>query len=428
MITFAVERPPDMKNREMTRRMFRNISLAAVTSLTLLAAVQCVWAWRIYRDAVDAFRNRVESAAYRSVYETIRTDPFGTVPSGDVEVDLDDFGLYFTANMLETGTLQPYCAEVVDRADGGRVVMRRGDAAAIAHPAVSEIDIDDGGRLALRVTVSVPVRELWGGMWGVVVPSAAIVVLMCCVLALLLRTMFRQKSLEEMRRDLTHNITHELKTPIAVAAAANDALRNFSAGDDPVRRARYLDIVAAQLSQLSSMVEHILAVSVAEQEQMRLLVERFALRPVLEQAAAKYAAAEKPVDVALDVAQTMEVCGDRFHLSNVVSTLFDNAVKYSGGSVHIVVTAYKVRHGAKECVEIAVSDDGIGIEPRALEHIFEKFYRVPTGDVQRVRGYGLGLYYARRVVECHGGRITARSRVGEGTVITIVLPDDGKQR
>ena len=160
-----------MKGREMTRMRFRNVSLAAVASLTLLAAVQCVWAWRIYRDAVDAFRNRVESAAYKSVYESIRTDPFGTEPSGDLKVDLDDFGLYFTANMLETGTLQPYCAEVIDRTDGGRVVMRRGDAAAIEHPAVSEIDLDDGERLALRVTVSVPVGEYPAAISGCAVTA-----------------------------------------------------------------------------------------------------------------------------------------------------------------------------------------------------------------------------------------------------------------
>ena len=124
----------------------------------------------------------------------------------------------------------------------------------------------------------------------------------------------------------------------------------------------------------------------------------------------------------------MDVYGDRFHLSNVVSTLLDNAVKYSGADVRIAVAARRVRHGAKSAVEVEVSDNGIGIEAKALEHIFEKFYRVPTGDVQRVRGYGLGLYYARCVVERHGGRITARSRAGEGTVITVVLPDDGKQR
>lgn len=417
-----------MSGREMTRNIFRNVSLAAVASLTLLAAVQCVGAWRIYRDAVEAFCGRVESAAYKSVYETFRSDPIGQVTTDGMQVDLDDFGLYFTANMLETGTLQPYCAEVIDRAEGDRVIISRGDLSSIEHPAVSEIDIDDSGRLALRVTVSVPVGEMWGEMWGVVVPSAAIVVLMCCVLALLLRTMFRQKSLGEMRRDLTRNITHELKTPIAVAVAANDALRNFPAGADPVRRARYADIVAAQLSQLSSMVEHILAVSVAEQEHMRLHAERFALRPVVEQAAAKYAVADKRVEFSFDVADDMDVYGDRFHLSNVVSTLLDNAVKYSGADVRIAVAARRVRHGAKSGVEVEVADNGIGIEAKALDHIFEKFYRVPTGDVQRVRGYGLGLYYARCVVERHGGRITARSRAGEGTAITVVLPDDGKQR
>ena len=102
-------------------------------------------------------------------------------------------------------------------------------------------------------------------------------------------------------------------------------------------------------------------------------------------------------------------------------------MKYSGESVHVGVRARRVRRGAGEAVEITVEDDGIGIEPRALEHIFEKFYRVPSGDVQRTRGYGLGLYYARRVAERHGGSITARSRVGRGTVITVILPDDGKR-
>lgn len=412
----------------MTRNIFRRMSLAAVASLTLLAVVQCVSAWRIYRDAVDAFCGRVESAAYKSVYETFRTDPFGNVTTDGMQVDLDDFGLYFTANMLETGTLQPYCAEVIDRADDGRVIISRGDLSEIDHPAVSEIDIDDEGRLALRVTVSVPVAQMWGEMWGVVVPSAAIVVLLCVVFVLLMRTMFRQKSLGEMRRDLTHNITHELKTPIAVASAANDAVRNFPAGADPVRRARYLDIVADQLSQLSSMVEHILAVSVAEQEQMKLNAGRFALRPVVERAAAKYAAAEKRVEVAIDMSEELTVWGDSFHLSSVISTVLDNAVKYSDESVRIAVTARAVRRGKRPYVEIEVEDNGVGIEPKALDHIFEKFYRVPSGDVQRARGYGLGLYYARRVVEHHGGTITARSRVGEGTVITITLPDDGEKR
>ena len=407
----------------MKRNVFRNISVIVVVSLVLLAAAQCLYVVRLYRDAVDSFDRRVQSAAYKSVYKAFRKEEVpGTGPAGVINVDLDDFEIYFSANLLELDALQPHAVEVIDRMHGDRVIMRRDSEVPLASPLTAAIEIDDDGDFLLRVHVEVPYGRLLRGMWGVVLSAAAIVLLLAGAFVHMLRTMFRQKSLDQMRRDLTHNITHELKTPIAVACAACDALRNFSADADPARRARYVEMVSGQLAQLSTMVEHILAASVAEEDPHRLDVSSFALRPVLDDVAAGYAVAGgKRIDIAVECDEALRVRADRFHLCNVVATVVDNSVKYSGDSVRITITARYTSAG----VEIGVADEGPGIEPRHAAHIFDKFYRVPTGDVQNVRGYGLGLYYARRVAERHGGRIAVNSRRGAGTTITLTIPYDG---
>ena len=111
---------------------------------------------------------------------------------------------------------------------------------------------------------------------------------------------------------------------------------------------------------------------------------------------------------------------DKFHFRNILQTIVDNSIKYSFDEVAISVVVEQ----SNNATTISVSDNGIGIAERHIGHIFDKFYRVPTGDKHDVRGYGLGLYYARTIVERHGGRIVAQSRKGEGTTITITLPNN----
>lgn len=408
---------------KMNSNTFRYISIAVAVSLTLLVAVQCFFVWQLWRDATEGFERRVWSAAYKSVYKAFRaSDVAGSGTEGVINVDLDDFELYFSADLLEQDALQPHTAEVVDRTHGGAVLMSSENAAMPKNPVTAEIEIDDEGDFALRVHVEMPYRRLLGDMRSVLLSAAAIVALLVATFVCLLRIMFRQKSLDEMRRDLTHNITHELKTPIAVACAACDALRNFSADADRARRERYTEMVSVQLAQLSSMVEHILSASVAEEGPLRLCMTTFALRPLLDGAAAKCGAAGKRADVAVDCPDDLCVRADKFHLANIVATVVDNSLKYSGERVRIAITARRTGRA----IAISVADDGMGMDPRHMKHIFDKFYRIPTGDVQEVRGYGLGLYYARRIAERHGGRIAASSRKGEGTTITITLPDDGR--
>ena len=406
---------------QISQSFFRRISVVVVASLVLLAVVQCFWGWRMYRNQVEDFYRRVESATYKSIYKAFRMDAIpGLVAAEQIKIDLDEFAFYFEPNLLELDALQPYAAEVLDLTASSRVMMHRGDAAAIRNPMVTLIEIDDDAMFGLRLTIEVPHRAFFGQMWGLLASSVVIVLLLSAVLIYLTHTMFRQRTIEQMRRDFTHNITHELKTPISVAVAATDAMRNFSADADIERRSRYLEIVETQLSQLTAMVERILTVSV-EGRQAKLAIEQVALREIFEQVIEGIqVGGNEDATLNIDCDERLLVSADPHHLKSVVMTLIDNALKYGGRPIAITLAATKV----DSTTEIRVADNGCGIAREHLTHLFEKFYRVPSGDVQQPRGYGLGLYYAQQVIKAHGGDILVESRVGKGTTIIIKLPEN----
>lgn len=225
------------------------------------------------------------------------------------------------------------------------------------------------------------------------------------------------RSIEEMKDDLTNNMTHELKTPIAIAYSANDTLLNCSSHNNPEKRERYLRMALEQLTRLSELVEQILAMSMERRKTLVLDREKIVLKPFIEEIAeAQRLRAPKPTVIYVDVVPTtLEVCADPTHLGNVINNLIDNAIKYSRGSVEINIRADRG--------SISVTDNGIGIPAKSLPLIFNKFYRVPTGNRQDVRGYGIGLYYVRGIVEKMGWSISAASAPGKGSTFTIKMDD-----
>ena len=403
----------------MSKKFFRNISIIAVASLLCLAVVQAVWVYRMYNDSVADFQRRVESATYKSIYKAFRMDAIpGLANATHIKMNLDDFSLYFEPNLMELDALQPYYAEVLFHDAGTtRVMMTKGERPSLNNPMVIVVPIDDDELYSLRLSIETPFKAFLERMRGLILSSVAIVLLLSVVLLYLVRTMFRQKTIEEMRRDFTHNITHELKTPISVAVTATDALRNFSADANPERRSRYLEIVEAQLTQLSTMVEHILSVSV-EGREYRYNPTNLHIQDIINgvvQGAGMNVGKEPKIHI--DCPSNITVLADEFHIKNLLATIIDNAVKYAEEPV--VNVSVSDENGS---VKIDVEDNGCGIAKEHLSHIFEKFYRVPTGDIHTVRGYGLGLYYAKQVVQLHKGTISIKSSVGKGTTVTIKLP------
>ncbi|MBQ2913693.1 MAG: hypothetical protein IJE52_08415 [Bacteroidales bacterium] len=411
----------------MNRKFFIKVSIIAIVALGLLALVQCVWVVKMYTDQIGDFQRRVESAAYKSIYKAFRMDAIpGLQVAEQINMDLDEFALHFEPNLLELDIKEPYSAEILEMTSGeGRTLMLHSSREPLGEKVhTCTIPVDDDGMFALRLTIRLPYGQFWGNMWGLLLCSALIVVLLSGILYWMVRTMFRQRSLEEMRRDFTNNITHELKTPISVAMAATDALHNYSAEADLVRRSRYLQIMGTQLEQLAAMVEKILSVSVEGREE-KLNKEKFFLFPTIgsikEDAVMGM---ENPPEIMIQCPEELSVTADRLHLKNVIATLVSNAVKHafreSAPGNEVTISAFKENGRAK----ITVADNGMGISKEHLKHIFEKYYRVPQGNLQKARGYGLGLYYAKRVVERHGGTISARSRIGKGTEFIIELPQD----
>lgn len=265
--------------------------------------------------------------------------------------------------------------------------------------------------LTIEPTTGLVLRE----MMGILIASALIILLLGIAFYFLIKTILRQRTLDEMKSDFTNNITHELKTPIAVAYAANDALLNFGEQADETKRRHYLTLCKQQLEGLSGMVEQILSMSMERRRQFRLNIEAVnlaeLLQPVIEQQRLK---ADKTVEIMTRIEpEGLTIQADRTHLSNILNNLIDNAVKYSPGEAHIEITA--------SSTSISVTDHGMGIAADKLPHIFDKFYRVPTGDLHDVKGYGLGLFYVKTMVEKHGWSIDASSTKGEGTTFIIKL-------
>lgn len=264
-----------------------------------------------------------------------------------------------------------------------------------------------------------PNKEFIRQTRGITVSLCIVVLTLCLSFIYLIYTVFRQKSIEEMRQDFTHNITHELKTPIATARAVNEVLLDFSAGDNPSRRKEYLTTQRKSLDSLSEMVENILAASLQESDSFRLHPEKCDLREIVEEQVThltlKYG---EQIRIRTEIPENAAVLHvDRFHFSNVISNILDNAVKYSIDDPEIDVKAYN--EGKRHRIEI--SDRGPGIPISQRRRIFEKYYRIPTGDIHNVRGSGIGLYYCKLIVNKSGGRIFAGSAPGGGSTFTILI-------
>jgi two-component system phosphate regulon sensor histidine kinase PhoR len=259
------------------------------------------------------------------------------------------------------------------------------------------------------------------GQMGIWLFSSAVLAFVVIFMIIAMIMILKQKRLSEIQKDFINNMTHEFKTPLASILASAETLKNSlqAEGNMGERTSRYLGIIHTEGKRLQNQVEAVL--KMANLETTRLRQERLSLTEVVLKAVE---AIEPTVNAAhgkfiLNLPdESLYVWGDGLHLSNVISNLLENALKYNQGTPEIRISLQAL--GSKLLLKI--SDNGIGIPKDDLPKIFDKFYRVPTGNLHNVKGYGLGLYYVKSVILAHRGKITATSEIGIGTEISILLP------
>lgn len=238
--------------------------------------------------------------------------------------------------------------------------------------------------------------------------------------SLLYGNLLRQRRLADIKNEFISNITHELKTPIATVSVAIEALRTFNASIDPQRTKEYLDISANELQRLSLLVDKVLKLSMFEKKEVDLRYELLNMEHLVEEVTSsmrlQFEKKGAVVKVTTEGDTTLE--GDRLHLVSVMFNLLDNALKYSSDKAEINIAI----KGSGNKLQIMIADSGIGIPPEYHHRIFEKFFRVPTGNLHNAKGYGLGLSYVSHVIKKHEGSIKVESVEGDGSQFFINLP------
>lgn len=269
-------------------------------------------------------------------------------------------------------------------------------------------------------------RFLISSMWMMLAFSALFILVIIGAFYYTLSTIVRQKKLSEIKNDFINNMTHELKTPISTISLACEMLSDKDVSATEQQRSNYVGMIRDENKRLGVLVESVLTNAVIERGELKIkpqplylnqlikdLLQSFELQVTRRNGTIEFV--PKAVNDAID--------GDKVHITNIIFNLLDNANKYTPDTPHLKIMTYNKENNL--C--ITVTDNGIGISRENLKKIFDKLYRVPSGNVHDVKGFGLGLSYVKAIVEKHNGQIAVESQPGKGSSFTLILPTYGKQ-
>lgn len=281
------------------------------------------------------------------------------------------------------------------------------------------VNLDDS--IGMQGFILAPSETVIKRMGPLFLASLLLIIITTACYIYLIRTILRQKTIAQIKNDFVNNMTHELKTPITITYSAIDALQTFNFVEQKETREEYFTLCRQQLKHLSGLVEKILSMAVDERKNFRLQKEIFRILPVIESLIQQFRLkTNKPVSFQVNCQpEDLEVYADKLHFTNVISNILDNSIKYSGEEIEIFIHAERTEKG----IQISLTDNGIGIPSAQLNRIFERFYRVPKGNIHDVKGFGLGLSYVKDMIERHGGSISVKSREKEGSTFTILIPE-----
>ncbi|MFK7785229.1 MAG: sensor histidine kinase [Crocinitomicaceae bacterium] len=261
-------------------------------------------------------------------------------------------------------------------------------------------------------------------MWAPLLVNFALVLLIIIAFVFMFRTILTQKKLSELKSDFISNMTHEFKTPISTISLACQAMNDKDMMGEAALEtsAPYVKMISAENERLGVLVERILQSATLDKKEVRMRNEELKLNEIILDVTqrAKFGLTHPEGEINVNVPDEMiNVVGDRFHVTNMISNLIDNAVKYSNGKP--MVDVFLKKEGKKTL--IVVKDQGIGIKKEHINKIFDKLYRIPTGNVHNVKGFGLGLSYVKAIAELHDWTVGVKSKFGNGSEFTVTITD-----
>lgn len=258
---------------------------------------------------------------------------------------------------------------------------------------------------------------LYEGITGIILSSLLALAVISCLIYLL-KIIKHQKQLAEVKNDLISNITHEFKTPIATIGVAIESIKNFNVIDNKEKTKSYLDMSSNQLSKLNVMVEKLLETATLDSDNLELNKEPYNISTILEAIVEKHNmhCGNKTIHF---LGSSVNVIAniDAFHFENAINNILDNAIKYGGNIINIDLSQ------DTKAFHISISDNGNAITKANKDKIFEKFYRIPKGNTHDVKGFGIGLYYAKKIIEKHHGTIYLDLDTKK-TTFKIALPNE----
>jgi len=232
--------------------------------------------------------------------------------------------------------------------------------------------------------------------------------------------MLEQKKLSEVKSDFINNMTHELKYPISTISISAEKLMGDKIVEDPEKLKQYATIIKNENDRLKNQVEKVLQLATFSKDKLKVMQKKLNIHEIIDKAVGSFQIRSEENENCFHSnleAEKFEIVGDEVHVTNIFYNLFDNACKYHGEEVDVSVSTYNI--GSKIVIEVL--DKGIGIDKKDHKAIFDKFYRVSTGNVHDVKGFGLGLFYVKSVVEAHQGEIRLESEIGKGSKFIITL-------
>jgi len=254
-----------------------------------------------------------------------------------------------------------------------------------------------------------------------IIPTIILTGLLIAIFAYTIMVIYRQKKLSNIKNDFINNMTHELKTPISTISLASQMLQDGTISNTPSTIEHVSKVIHQESKRLSFQVEKVLQMAVFNEGRLKLKLREFDINKLIENVAGNFELRVKSKNGTLITeikAENAIVKGDEVHITNVIFNLLDNAMKYSKDNPEIRI----LTENRKDRIMVAVQDNGIGIAKEHHNQIFERFYRVPTGNVHDVKGFGLGLSYVKKIIDLHNGEIKVESALNKGTKFKIYFP------